>query len=110
MSVTMVSTTTEVDTMEEVKRAPRRAHSAEFRSRVLAKCRPPCASVAMAHGLNANLVRKWKQATARGSASRALGPGNKDSGEFVALALPPQENCSAKLESRANTLASNASA
>jgi transposase len=40
----------------------RRKHSAEFKARVLAACREPGASiaaVALAHGLNANLVRKW---------------------------------------------------
>jgi transposase len=40
----------------------RRVHSAEFKSRVLAECRQPGASVSaisIAHGLNPNLVRKW---------------------------------------------------
>lgn len=37
-------------------------HSAEFKKAVLAACREPgvsVAAVAQAHGLNANLVRKW---------------------------------------------------
>ncbi|MGH6639848.1 MAG: transposase, partial [Polaromonas sp.] len=49
--------------MEYIKRAPRRAHSEELRSQVLAECAQQGASVAavaMAHGLNANLVRKWR--------------------------------------------------
>lgn len=40
----------------------RRRHSKEFRERVVAACRPPgvsVAAVALAHGLNANLVRRW---------------------------------------------------
>jgi transposase len=40
----------------------RRVHAAEIKSKVLAECRRPGASVsavALAHGLNANLVRKW---------------------------------------------------
>ncbi|MEJ8852810.1 transposase [Variovorax rhizosphaerae] len=40
----------------------RRVHSADFKARVLAECRQPGASVsavAIAHGLNANVVRKW---------------------------------------------------
>ena len=40
----------------------RRVHSAEFKSQVLAECQRPGASVAavaLAHGLNVNLVRKW---------------------------------------------------
>ena len=43
-------------------RSQRRVHSSEFKSRVLAECRRPGASVAavaLAHGLNVNLVRKW---------------------------------------------------
>ena len=43
-------------------RSPRRVHGAELKARVLAQCHEPQASVAavaLAHGLNANLVRKW---------------------------------------------------
>ena len=46
---------------QEAPRA-RRVHSAELKSKVLAECRRPGASVAavaLAHGLNANLVHKW---------------------------------------------------
>jgi transposase len=40
----------------------RRVHSVEFKARILAECRQPGASisaVAIAHGLNTNVVRKW---------------------------------------------------
>lgn len=40
----------------------RRVHGAEFKAQVLQECRQPGASaaaVALAHGLNVNLVRKW---------------------------------------------------
>ena len=40
----------------------RRTHSPEFKSQVLAACRQPGASiaaVALAHGINANVVHKW---------------------------------------------------
>ena len=40
----------------------RRVHSAEFKARILTECRQPGASVsavAIAHGLNTNVVRKW---------------------------------------------------
>jgi transposase len=40
----------------------RRVHGAELKAQVIAACREPGASVAavaLAHGLNANLVRKW---------------------------------------------------
>jgi transposase len=44
------------------KSVQRRRHDAQLKARVLAACRAPGASVsavALAHGLNANLVRKW---------------------------------------------------
>jgi len=40
----------------------RRKHSAEFKAQVLSECQQPGASVAaiaLAHGLNVNLLRKW---------------------------------------------------
>jgi transposase len=43
--------------------APRRRHGAELKAKVLAACDAPGASisgVALAHGLNANLVRQWR--------------------------------------------------
>ncbi len=43
-------------------RSNRRSHSAEFNAQVLGECRQPGASVAavaVAHGLNPNVVRKW---------------------------------------------------
>ena len=43
-------------------RSQRRVHGAEFKAQVLAECAQPGASVAaiaLAHGLNVNLLRKW---------------------------------------------------
>ena len=43
-------------------RSQRRVHGAEFKTKVLAECQQPGASVAavaLAHGLNVNLLRKW---------------------------------------------------
>ena len=43
-------------------RRRRRTHSAEFKAKVVSACRRPgisMAAVALAHGLNANLVRRW---------------------------------------------------
>jgi len=79
--------------MERIKRAPRRKHSTELRSQVLGECAQPGASVAavaMAHGLNANLVRKWRHKASSGSTAGVLARVSKSSGEFVALALPLQ--------------------
>ncbi len=46
------------------RQAPRRRHPTELKDRVLAACEEPGASVAavaQAHGLNANLVHKWRR-------------------------------------------------
>ena len=50
--------------MPDAKPATRRRHDAELKARVLEACAAPGASVAqvaMAHGLNANLVHKWRR-------------------------------------------------
>lgn len=50
--------------MEDSKPSIRRRHGAELKARVLAACDEPGASVAqvaMAHGINANLVHKWRR-------------------------------------------------
>lgn len=44
------------------KHSNRRVHTSEFKAQILAECRQPGASVsavAIAHGLNTNVVRKW---------------------------------------------------
>ena len=49
--------------MEEDKSWSRRPHSAELKLRVLSECAVPGASIAriaQVHGLNANLVHKWR--------------------------------------------------
>jgi transposase len=51
-----------VDTMEHFKRAGRRRHNDALKSKVLSECAVPGASVAqvaLAHGVNANLARRW---------------------------------------------------
>ena len=50
--------------MPDAKPATRRRHDADLKARVLEACGAPGASVAqvaMAHGLNANLVHKWRR-------------------------------------------------
>ena len=76
--------------MEHSKTLARRPHSEAFRAQVLSECSQPGASVAaiaLAHGLNANLVHKWRR-----KARQAQGGGTRqmpERAEFVALALPP---------------------
>jgi len=50
--------------MDDSKRVGRRRHAADLERQVLAACAEPGASVAQvapAHGLNANLVHKWRR-------------------------------------------------
>jgi transposase len=78
------------------KGAPRRRHSKELRALVIAACAEPGASVAaiaQAHGLNANLVHKWRRGSA-GVAQRSMATakapttGDQRAGVFVPLQLP----------------------
>lgn len=72
--------------MTSEKRATRRRYSAQFKTQVLGECAAPGASVAkvaMAHGINANLVHGWRK-VARDSSAGAL-----MAREFVPVALEP---------------------
>jgi len=60
-------------------------HGAEFKAQVLAECQRPGASVAavaLAHGLNANLLRKW-----------LVGRGLKRAGLAAPGAVTPKATC-----------------
>jgi transposase len=87
---------------------PRRRHSDELKAKVVAACDEPGASisgVALAHGLNANLVRKWRsgRGTQRGGmaptptaaiqgSSALLG----STPEFIALEMPAAAKAAAR--------------
>ncbi|MDO8772981.1 MAG: transposase [Burkholderiaceae bacterium] len=94
--------------MEESKREPKRKHSVELKSRVLAECAQPGASVAavaMAHGLNANLVHKWRRSGAAAGMPTAALPLTRNTGnEFIAVALSTQATpvspCDIRIELR----------
>jgi transposase len=74
------------------KGAKRRRHGDEVKAKVLIECDEPGASVAavaQAHGLNANLVHKWRrQGRPHAAASKAAPVDDKVAGAFVALQLP----------------------
>lgn len=58
--------------MEHSKRVVRRRHDDELKVKVLSECGVPGASVAqiaLAHGLNANLVHKWRRQAGGGGPS-----------------------------------------
>lgn len=53
-----------MDTKKDAKVGSRRRHGLELKRQVLGECAAPGASVAkvaMTHGLNANLVHKWRR-------------------------------------------------
>ena len=80
----------------EDKRVGRRRHSREFKAEVLQACREPGASVAaiaLARGVNANLVHRWLRLAAPASALASMAAAKAHErpagdGEFVALRLP----------------------
>ena len=82
----------------------RRVHSTEFKARILAECRQPGASVsavAISHGLNTNVVRKWltgRGLKRMGDAARAVG-GAAPALQFVPVELPRSESVVAARES-----------
>ena len=78
-------------------RRRRRRHSAEFKASVIEECLRPgvsIAAVALAHGLNANMLRKWViDGEHRLSAPAPAAPGepevaSKPHPTFIPLALP----------------------
>lgn len=76
-------------------RRTRRRHGAEFRASVIEACRQPgvsMAAVALANGLNANMLRKWVQEAEHREANVPLRPegvqGLSTVGSFVPLSPP----------------------
>lgn len=70
--------------MTSEKTDTRRRYSTTMKAQVVAACNEPGASVAkvaMAHGINANVVHRWRQLARQGKATPAK------TGEFIALPL-----------------------
>jgi transposase len=87
-----------VDTTDEVVtsgRRRRRRHSVFFKAEAVGACEQPGASVAavaLARGLNANLLRRWVQEAERGDAPIAIRSGEPSdaaaaAGGFVPVSL-----------------------
>lgn len=71
--------------MNEPKKKTRRSYGADLKQQILAQCAEPGASVAriaLSHGINANVVHKWRR-EAGGALSALQAPA------FVPLPLPP---------------------
>jgi len=80
-----------MDTMQDNPRRSRRRHSTEFKAEVLAACAQPGASVAgvaLAHGINANLVHRWRRKVMKRDRGQ---PSQGELTEFVPMAVtaPP---------------------
>ncbi len=70
--------------MKDSKKILRRRHSVELKAQVLAECAQPGASVAgvaLSHGINANVVHKWRRQVNAGAVA-------VPAASFVPLALP----------------------
>ena len=73
--------------MASDKRASRRRYSEEVKARVMTECDAAGASVAkvaMSHGINANIVHRWRQLARESGSASATFPA-----EFVPVSLPP---------------------
>ena len=88
--------------IQAIRPASRRRYSAELKAQVLAQCDAPGASVAkvaMAHGINANVVHRWRQLVREDR--RAVAP---PCSEFVAvpltMAAPPGSSGEIRIQLR----------
>jgi len=76
-------------------RRRRRTHSAEFKAQVVAACNSPgvsSAAMAMAHGINANLARRWVlDAERRGGGAFVGAVSGAVATAFVPVQLPPAD-------------------
>lgn len=73
-----------MDTMKDSKKITRRRHDPELKAQILSECEQPgasVASVAMSHGINANVVHKWRRLANAGAAPCA-------DTAFIPMALP----------------------
>jgi transposase len=70
--------------MKNSRKIIRRRHDPELKAKILRECTQPgasVASVAMSHGINANVVHKWRRLAHGGGAPSAVA-------DFIAVALP----------------------
>ena len=80
----------------------RRKHSAEFKASVISACRQPgvsMASVALAHGLNATMLRKWVVEAERGTSRSVAVEMPVPRAAFVPVTMP-SEGCGGRHDIR----------
>jgi transposase len=85
----------------------RRRYGAQFKAMVLAQCDEPGASVAqvaMSHGINDNVVHRWRQLARQSEATQLVAKAPADAAgaaaQFVPLALPAPGAVEPKTEVR----------
>ena len=84
----------------------RRRYGAQFKAMVLAQCDEPGSSVAqiaMSHGINDNVVHRWRQLARQRETAQAVSvssSGDPISSQFVPLALPAPGAVEPKTEVR----------
>ncbi len=74
-------------------RLTRRSYSAAFKAQVVAESQHPgtsVAAIAQAHGINANLVHKWRRESSLTLAGQGMGSMGTAALDFIALPLPAQ--------------------
>jgi len=77
--------------MSDSKKITRRRHSVDLKTQILAECAKPGASVArvaLSHGINANIVHKWRRQVGGTPEAAAVAA-------FVPVSLPPPTGSSA---------------
>jgi transposase len=70
--------------MKDSKKISRRRHDPDLKAQILSECEQPgasVASVAMSHGINANVVHKWRRLASVGTIPLA-------EAAFIPVALP----------------------
>ena len=83
--------------VESPSRRTHRRHSEEFKARVILACRQPgvsVAAVALANGLNANMLRRWVLDAERAGAMTAAG----SPPAFVAVQMAPPPTASSQAD------------
>ncbi|QFZ81923.1 transposase [Variovorax paradoxus] len=89
--------------LEPAGRRRRRKHSAEFKAELIRACQQPgvsSAAIALANGLNANMLRRWVNCAEQPEpAAASVRPLPPPAPEFVPLKLPaPQPQTDIRIE------------
>ena len=80
--------------LEPAVRRRRRKHSAEFKAELIRACQQPgvsSAAIALANGLNANMLRRWVNAAEQPELAAAKAKPLPPPSEFVPLKLPASQ-------------------